>query len=84
MIEVADDSPAFAEKCRLRVPLLTCAAGIETNNVAFAPPGSRNKVEYYYQYGPEANLKEPQNPGDLPTGIWAKLTPPSGLVIMVR
>ena len=84
VVEVASDSPAFVSRSRLTVPLLTCAAGIETENVVFAPSTEKNKVTYIYTYGPEANLKEPQNLGDLPTGIRARLTRQSGLVLMIR
>jgi len=58
--------------------------GIATNLIELVKVPNGGK--WYYTYGMDkANpLMEPEKEGDLPTGLWAELTPKKGLMLMVR
>ena len=67
--------------------VLAWRTGIDTDHVVLAP-GDGYTLRYTYGWDAEANLPlglaEPENEGDLPTGVWADVPAQAGTLILIK
>ena len=82
VIAIDPESPFFQTSHKQTMTLVAWKGGIDTSHVTLVDPPKNATL--FYSYGWPSVLAEPENEGDLPTGIFGYVPAQAGTVLMLR